>query len=81
MSNQLFGGEDERELNKSFNEGRKQGAKAVLDFILSKQPKDLVVETEGEIRALKHILSFVNLNLKASKIRLKEYKQKAKEGV
>jgi len=37
---------------------------------------ELIIETRGEIRALKHLLNLTKGNLKASKERLKEFKQK-----
>lgn len=38
-----------------------------------------VSQSEGEIRALKHMLNFIKLNIKSAKERLKEDKKRLKE--
>jgi hypothetical protein len=40
---------------------------------------DWVTESEGEVRALKHILCLVKLNLKSARERLKEAKEERKK--
>jgi hypothetical protein len=46
--------------------------------VVKKSKRDDVVESEGEVRALQHVLNLVKLNLKSAKERLKQAKEEGR---